>query len=73
MYEHIKKGDLVKIPGLSSFNEYGLPLHLVLHKESENGFYGSYVFILLNDKGEVIWFYANANNPYDDINLAFEI
>ena len=72
MYDHIKVGDLVRISGLSYSSFQSLPIHLVVYKESENGFYCSCVFRLLNDKGKVIWFYANMSDPHKDIRLAFE-
>tara|TARA_B100001094_G_scaffold301613_1_gene328079 strand:+ start:894 stop:1115 length:222 start_codon:yes stop_codon:yes gene_type:complete len=72
MYDHIKVGDLVRILGLSCSNFQSLPVHLVVHKESENGFYCSCVFLLLSDKGKFIRFYANSSDPNNDIKLAFE-
>ena len=64
MYSHIKKGDLVSIP-----SKTGDSIYLVVCKRPENNFYCQCSFELLNEKGEVINFYANANNPYKDIRL----
>ena len=72
MYEHIKVGDLVKITGMNYAEGKNNNIHLVIHKEHEMDFYCKCVFNLLNDKGKLVWFYANANDPYNDIKIAFE-
>ena len=72
MYEHIKAGDLVEITGMNYEKGKNNNIHLVIHKEHEIGFYCKCVFRLLNDKGKLVWFYANANDPYNDIKIAFE-
>ena len=72
MYEHIKAGDLVEITGMNYEEGKNNNIHLVIHKEHILGFYCKCVFRLLNDKGKLVWFYANANDPYNDIRIAFE-
>ena len=72
MYNHIKKGNLVRITGISYIDFKNLPIYLVIDKKSENGFYCKCNFCLLNEKGHIIWFYADANNPYQDIKLAIK-
>ena len=72
MYGQIKVGDLVEITGMNYEKGKNNNVHLVIHKEVENGFYCKCVFRLLNDKGKLVWFYANTNDPYNDIKIAFE-